>query len=380
LGIGASHLAVGASHLRIGIDYLPAVSHAPGVGRYARELVRALVRLEDRPDLALFEVGTARAVMDERSLGLTIGDPRVRRVKRRISRRLLRWLPPQLGAADRVLGGVDVFHHVLLDVPRVARARQTLALSELPADGTPADERLRALLPSIDGVLVFTSAYQHALPARYGIQPARTHRVHVGCEHWRRELSEMPAREKPPLVLVLGALRSSRRHVAILHAFEILLARGIEATLLAIGADGNATAEFRERLAASKAQAHVMRFQSRAESDMPELVARASALVQLEDDAGTPVTPLEAFAVGVPVVASRLAAFEEALGGRAELVDNDEVVREPARLADALERAIAGASDENARTLRMQVAAQFTWERNARETLDVWRKLASVPP
>jgi hypothetical protein len=30
---------------RIGLDWLPARAHWPGVGRYARELARALVRL-----------------------------------------------------------------------------------------------------------------------------------------------------------------------------------------------------------------------------------------------------------------------------------------------------------------------------------------------
>ena len=42
---------------RVGIDYLQAVSHAPGVGRYAREMVRALVRQANCPDLRLFEWG-----------------------------------------------------------------------------------------------------------------------------------------------------------------------------------------------------------------------------------------------------------------------------------------------------------------------------------
>jgi glycosyltransferase involved in cell wall biosynthesis len=361
--------------VRIGIDYLPAVAHAPGVGRYARELVRALVRLDGRPDLALFEVGRAERTVDERSLGLTIGDPRVRRLRRRLSRRALSWIPFSIAAADRMLGGVDLFHHVLLESPRVDRARETLAVSELPAPGSRAEESLRTLLSRVDGVIVFSSDYQRELSARYAALPARVHRVSVGCEHWRRELGDFPPLEQPPLVLVLGAQRSSRRHATILRAFELLLARGVEATLMLVGGAGNATAELKSRLAASNAQAHVVCMPSRRESEMPGLVARSSVLVQLEDDAGTPVTPLEAFAVGVPVVASRLRVFEEALGRAALYVDNDEVVRAPERLADAFERAIASAADPDARELRFAIARTFTWERNARETLEVWRRL-----
>ena len=76
--------------MRIGIDYLPALVHPPGVGRYVRELVRALVQLEDRPDLGLFEVGAGERIVDPRSLGLTIGDPRTQRVESHVPRRLLR--------------------------------------------------------------------------------------------------------------------------------------------------------------------------------------------------------------------------------------------------------------------------------------------------
>lgn len=335
------------------------------------------MQIDERPELGLFEIGRAQRTVDERSLGLTIGDPRVRRYRQHFSRRVLRWIPFPCAAADRLLGGVDLFHHVLMDAPRVARARQTLALSELPPAGTPADERLQSLLARMDAVVVFSSHYQRAVPDRYGILPARVQRVSVGCEHWRRELRDFPPRENPPLILVLGAQRSSRRHVTILRAFEILIARGVEANLLMIGGPGNASAEVRRCLTDSKAQAHVACFAMKPESEMPGLVARASALVQLEDDAGTPVTPLEAFAVGVPVVASRLDTFEESLGGLAELVDNAEVVRAPERLAEALERTIAKAGDEDARTRRMQLAQTFTWERNARETLAVWKRVLS---
>lgn len=361
--------------MRIGIDYLPAVSHAPGIGRYARELVRALVQLDSRPDLALFEVGRAPRTVDERSLGLSIGDPRVRRLAKRWSRRALGWIPFEFAAADRLLGGVDLFHHVLVDAPRVAHARQTVSIAEIPPPNTPKEVELRALLARVDGVLVFSTESMRAIPERFATLPARLHRVHVGCEHWRRELAEFPPLEKPPLVLVLGAQSSARRHVAILRAIEVLLARNVEATLMMIGRPGNATRELRARLSESKAQEHVVAFAEKPESEMPALVARASVLVQLEDDAGTPVTPLEAFAVGVPVVASRLGVFEETFGRSAELVDNDEVVRAPERLADAIERAITSAADDDARRRRMEIARAFTWERNARETLAVWRRL-----
>jgi len=79
--------------VRVGIDYLPAVTHAPGAGRYARELVRALLRLEDRPEIALYEVGRAERTVEERALGLPADGRGLARLVSTRSRRLSEWIP-----------------------------------------------------------------------------------------------------------------------------------------------------------------------------------------------------------------------------------------------------------------------------------------------
>jgi glycosyltransferase involved in cell wall biosynthesis len=366
--------------LRIGIDYLPATTHAPGVGRYARELVRALVRLDDRPDLALYDVGRrppldvgAPPVVDEASLGLAIGDRRVTRVRADRSRRLLAALPFALGAADRALGGVDLFHHVLLDPPPVARALETIAVSEMPRAESDADRRLAHVLARMRAVFVFSAATREKLVSRYGLARDRIHPVPVGCEHWRRALVDLPPRTGVPLILVLGALRTERRHAAILAVAERLATRGVETRLHWIGRAGPALDDLRRAVESSPMRARIRWDATRPESEMPALVAGASVLVHLNDAEETPVTPLEAFAVGVPVVASRLAPFEESLGGLADLLDNAEIVREPERLDAALERAIASARDEGECAARMLHARASSWERCAEATLAVWR-------
>ena len=74
----------------IGLDYTAGPGHAPGVGRYVRELVRALVRLEG-PPLKLIEVGRAPVPMEGAPLGLEgLGVVRnVQRSRWRIPRRAL---------------------------------------------------------------------------------------------------------------------------------------------------------------------------------------------------------------------------------------------------------------------------------------------------
>lgn len=382
--------------MRVGIDYSPAVSHPPGVGRYVRELVRALVRLEERPDLALFDVTRAHRGVDERALGLTIGDPRVKRVRRDLPRSLVRFVHTvSRFGADDWLGRVDVFHHARL-VPQalpIHRARQSFALSELPILGSEADAALQRALVRMERVFVFSQAYRSLVLQRYRLDPARVVHTRVGCEHWRRTLATLPVRSGPPRILVLGAVRTSRRPLAILRAFERLSERGFDARLefaappLATESNADpAAAQLAAALSrspvADKVSWAVRARGTNAHDDLfaleralPERVASAAVLVHLSSDEGTPVTPLEALSVGVPVVASRIGAFEEALAGVAQLVDDDECVREPEVLCAAIRRAIETRDDGQAAARRELVAREFTWERCARETLAAW----SVP-
>jgi glycosyltransferase involved in cell wall biosynthesis len=365
--------------LRVGIDYYPALTHAPGVGRYTRELVRALVALEDGPALALFDVGPAPRVIDTGASGLSFARPTLRRMLRTWPRRILPYLARVGLGADRLLGGCDVFHQVLPDAPRTNRARETLALAELPPPGSPADHKLGLLLGRVRAVFVFSSDFQRRVQQRFSFRGDRVFRVSVGCEHWRRELAALsppPARAR---ILVLGGLRTERRPMSVLAAFEKLRADGLAAEIVFVGRTGNAARQLGEAQAASRFASDIRVRTDVSEQELPALVSGASCLVHISADEGTPVTPLEAFALGIPVVASRLPAFEEALGGLAELLDPAEHLREPRRLSDAIARAVASRTDESASDARVRLARTFTWARSASETLAAWRVVHAQP-
>jgi len=362
--------------LRVGIDYLPAVTHAPGAGRYARELVRALVRLEDRPEIALYEVGRGERTVEESALGVPDGDPTVTRLVSGRSRRFLERIPiARVSCADVALGGGDVFHHTSRILPRVKRAAQTVAVAEVPYTGSIEENRLARSLALADAVLVFSAGTAKRLSQRFPIDSGKIRQVAVGCEHWRRDLVKAPPREEIPRVLVLGPIRKDRRHRRILKAFEDLIEQGLQAHLSIVGSGGDAEAELDDLASHSKVKLRIVRARSASQAEIAALVARSSVLVHLVEGSETPVTPLEAFSMGTAVVASRLPAYEEALGGLAELVENSRVDHSAEALAEAIERAIRSAADPAARAARERLASAFTWERNARETVAVWESV-----
>ncbi|MBK7877256.1 MAG: glycosyltransferase [Planctomycetes bacterium] len=381
--------------MRIALDYLPAVSHPPGVGRYARELVRALVRLPDRPELALCEFGRAQALYATHELGLAFGDRSTQRIERRHPRCVFELLARFGRGADVLAGGAEFVHQVRFPALPVTSARETIALAELP---TPDSEEERALLLRVRrgaGVVVFARDAEARLRRRIELAHDQVLVASVGGEHWRRALSALPPPDAPARVLVLGRLGTGRAFEATLAALQLLRERGIDAELrLASGLPrpGARVPEGLRAAAAALAGSPAAPFVDAAppapdpravEAALPALVARSSVLLHLMRDAASAVTPLEALALGVPVVASRIPAFEEvlaqparALRGAVTLVENERVEREPGILADALATAIARRTDAAAQDELQLGARPYTWEASAKAHLAFWRARA----
>jgi glycosyltransferase involved in cell wall biosynthesis len=360
------------SGVRVGLDYHPAVTHAPGAGRYARELVRALVRLDDAPELRLLEVGGERASIGEPALGLADAPRSPRRRRLRVPRR---WIARLGIGADRLLGGVDLFHRVHPDWPPVSRAVEVQPVAELGPPGGEGDAALSARFVRGAHAVVFSAGGAELVAERFGLPSARVHRTPVGCEHWARVLPEPgPRDEEPAYAVVLGSVRRDRRHVAIARAFESLWRRQVIGRLFVLGGRGDAADAFEEVLLGLEARDQVRWIERPREGQHPPLVASAAVLVHLASNELTPVTPLEGLSFGTPVVASRIPAFEEALGGEARLVEESEA-DDPEALAAAIEAAAESARDPEAEARRRAVAARFSWAGCAEATLAAWRAI-----
>src|SRR5262249_61613595 len=95
----------------------------------------------------------------------------------------------------------------------------------------------------------------------------------------------------------------------------------------------------------------------------------AAALLSpsLYEGSGRP--PLEAMACGCPVACSNAASLPEVVGDAARLFEPTD----PRAIADAVRDVLDAPEEWSARGLAR--AAQFTWERTARATEDVYREL-----
>jgi len=370
--------------LVVGVDYLPAVCHAPGIGRYARELVRALVRLEDPSfELRLFELGGGSRTVDEAALGLE--QHPVRRLRGRLPRRAQRWLARLTGTdAARLLGGVDLFHRSRLEDPPLLRTPEVLPVLELPPAGSAGDASLARAIRRSSAVVVPSQHYARAVAERYDLGGDRVHHVGVGCEHWSRELHTSsdpaagPQAPSRPRLIVLGAVRHTRHPLIVLSALEQVRAGGVDAELVWVGRPGDAAADLTAALERSPARDAFRWVRAPRERDLGPLVADATILLHLADDEGSAVTPLEAFSLGTAVVASRLPAFEEVLGSQATLLDGPAIASGSSLLPDALARVLLEPLDAEQVRSRRRIAAQHTWQASARRTVEVWQHVRAL--
>jgi glycosyltransferase involved in cell wall biosynthesis len=105
---------------------------------------------------------------------------------------------------------------------------------------------------------------------------------------------------------------------------------------------------------------------------LAQLYRQAAALVYPSVYEGFGLPALEAMACHCPVVCSNAGSLPEIVGTAAELFDP----RDPAAIADAVERVLTSSGRaQELRTRGAERAKQFTWERCAMETRQVYRRL-----
>ncbi|MHC4375268.1 MAG: glycosyltransferase family 4 protein [Planctomycetota bacterium] len=373
----------------VGLDYLPAHSHWPGVGRWMRELVRALVELGHADELRLFDWGRAPRVVEAEALGLIDArgralKPRTRALPRRLFELRERLLPR---GADGAVGGCDVFQSVHLDWPPVKRAKRVLPVPELPPLGSDADARWRDQVSAARAILTFSQAARADVLERTGRSDAEVLAVPVGADHWTRRNSDPGVSPEPGPVVVLGALRPEREPEVILEAYERLPADAPVGELLFLGSGGAAADGFLRRLTFSSARSRVRWIEDASDHEVGAQVASAAVLVHLSAGEASAVTPLEAQHVGVPIVVSDLPAFRECLGfldepeqtpGEVQFLPEGGGRRRGAVLSELLEAALHAARDPECRARARRRAAPFTWAANAAATRAAWARVADL--
>jgi glycosyltransferase involved in cell wall biosynthesis len=369
----------------ITLDVSAAVNSRAGLGRYAHSLANALVAEMDAPPTLFFNrTAQARAFPEwehipQRSIGLGYKPWR-----------MLVWLG-QLGRLSfrRMVPDATLFHateHLLLPLRGVPTV---LTVHDLIYRLFPQHHRrlnywyLNAAMPLFvrraDAIIVVSQATKNDLIRHYRTPDRKITVVHeAAATHFRvvpqGEVARVRAKYGLPerFLLAVGTIEPRKNLTRLVEALSRLRRDDPRLGLVVVGAKGWMTGQFFARVQELGLQEAVLLPGYVPDEDLPAVFRAATVYVMasLYEGAGLPV--LEAMACGAPVVSSRESSMPE-LGADVAHYFNPYDVQQ---MTDVIGLVL------NDHGLRAQMAAagperaaRFSWQRAARETLAVYRRV-----
>jgi glycosyltransferase involved in cell wall biosynthesis len=235
-----------------------------------------------------------------------------------------------------------------------------------------------------DAIITVSQSAKRDIVGLYGISPDRVHVVHEAAAPSFRRVSDRAeldrVRERYGLadrfILYVGTIEPRKNLPNLIEAFARRRQAGeLRHQLVCAGPYGWLSRDVEQRIDRLDLERSV-RFTGYVPfDDLPALYTLAEMFVfpSLYEGFGLPV--IEAMACGTPVITGHVPALEEVGGGAVEHVEN----LDAASIGDALvSLARNGERREELRAKGLERSSRFSWQRAARETLDVYRRTAAA--
>ena len=367
--------------MRIGIDGIPLATPRTGIGHYTFELAHNLAALAPEDE---FELIAPVPLPVETNFA-----PNLSTVLGRSGRLRKRWwtigLPLHLHE-----NRVRLFHGTNYLVPLWRRSVTVVTIHDLSlllhSNTHPADLVLRAKqrLPTMtrianhiltDSESVKKEICEHlqvrsdkitAVP----LAPRRTFAPIARHDHIevRRRLGV-----EEDFILFVGTVEPRKNLMTLVRAFDLLMrTTELRPQLVVAGQKGWLTDDLYAHIENSATRERILFTGYISDLDLAALYSSCKVSVYPSLYEGFGLPPLEAMACGAPVITSRIPAIMETSSGASKLIAPTDVNELTAALVELLADPRAR---EHYKSLGLRRAAEFTWERTAQQTLNVYRQV-----
>jgi glycosyltransferase involved in cell wall biosynthesis len=395
--------------VKIGIDYTSAIQQSAGIGRYTRELIKALATpvmrngsIAPRQDLMARHQGVARhlwmaqyrlfVAASKPGLMPPLPGPNFAWCSTRLTERWLARLWYRLRIPLPIecwTGPLDLFHAPDFVLPPVKSNTPTivtihdLSFVRLPEMTMPGmSDHLSQWVPySVNRathVIAVSEATRQDLIELYQTPPEKITVLYHGVSSEFRPINEASRlaaiRQKyklgtQPYILSVGTIQPRKNYRRLIQAFARLK---LDVSLVIAGGQGWSYETVYDEAQKQGVAERVYFPGFVAEADLPALYSAASLFVypSLYEGFGLPI--LEAMACGVPVIASNQSSLPEVVGSDGLLVDPYDV--------EAMAEAMARLLEEPRLSQRLSEAgqaraAQFTWSDTATKLINLYEKI-----
>lgn len=370
--------------MRIGIDGIPLATPKTGIGHYTFELARSLASLV--PDDECELIAPVPLELDAEDTGIEM--PRnLRTVYLPVNTLRRRWWTIGLPLYVRQKK-LTLFHGTNYNLPLWQRCPTVVTIHDLSlllhADTHQEHlvRRARMRLPTMTRVatriITDSESVKREICTHLGVAPEKITAVPLAPRRSFRPVSEAQAETvrrrlgvEDEFILFVGTVEPRKNLLTLVRAFdELLRTTDLRPQLVIAGGKGWLTEELFAHVEQSAITERILFTGYVSDEDLCALYSscRVSVYPSLYEGFGLP--PLEAMACGAPVITSRIPVIMETVGTAARLIEPSDARELTGALVELLTNADARAHLSRA---GLQRAAEFTWERTAERTLEVYR-------
>jgi glycosyltransferase involved in cell wall biosynthesis len=369
--------------MRIGLDGIPLANLKTGIGHYTFELACALARLAPADEFELVSPFPFLTELSHEGLpeNLHTREAQVNLLSKR-------WWAVGLPAHVKQ-AGYTLFHGTNYDIPLWRRCPTVVTIHDLSVLLYPemhprtlvrrARRRLPIMARSADMIITATEAGRREVCEHLKVEPER---VCVTPYAPRRNFQPVPQAEtievrrrlrvEDEFLLFVGTIEPRKNLLTLLRAFEeILGTTRLRTQLVIAGKEGWLTDELYAYVERAGFHGRLRFTGYLREDELAALYSSCSLFIYPSLYEGFGLPPVEAMACGAPVITSRVESITEVVGEAAYLI-------EPTNVTALAEGIVKLLEDGEARGRLKQKgrarALEFTWEKTAQKTLDVYRQ------
>jgi len=362
---------------RIVIDATPLLYTASGIGRTTRKLIEGILAIKHDEEIVLF--GRRMLGRQLRSFGLPSKTVHIRLPRR--SEAAIRGL----GLVDRICRG-DLYHATDFYMPVRGVERAIASIHDLiflvEPEEMPDHARLARWVPGFAQrcrhIITVSNHSKTDIVERLGVDPGKVAVVYLGVdsnefnlesddESLRARLSGLLGFRRP-YFLGVSCSTGRKNTPLLLRAYSRLLRSEPENDLVLVW---DPPRQIRDRYSQPRISQRIHFVGRQEERTLRDLYCGATALVfpSLYEGFGLPI--LEAMSCGTPVITSNVTSMPE-VGGEAAIYVDPRDEESLLSAMEAFEHRVPRV--QGLREKSLQRASQFSWERCAQQTLDVYEK------